>query len=67
MGAAGLATEAGASGPALSLDATRILEWGFAQAVLWAVWDIEDGFVVRPDNASLQLAVVIRRILGHFG
>ena len=45
----------------LRLDARRILEWGFAQAVLSAIWEIEDGLVgIRP--RSLAFAEIARSI-----
>jgi len=47
----------------LHLDAGRILAWAFAQAVLAAIWAVEDGFIVRPDNAWLALANNIRPML----
>ena len=47
----------------LSLDYQRALAWGFAQAVLSAIWDFEDGYTVRPDHPALQLAQVIRPLL----
>jgi streptomycin 6-kinase len=47
----------------LHLDADRILAWAFAQAVLSAVWLIEDGFVVDDDHPWLQLARSIRPLL----
>ena len=48
---------------ALNLDYRRALQWSFAQAVLSAIWDIEDGFEVEGDHHSLQLAREIRSIL----
>jgi len=47
----------------LSLDATRILAWGFAQAVLSVIWAVEDGFAVEPDNPGIALANVIEPML----
>jgi streptomycin 6-kinase len=47
----------------LCLDGERILAWAFAQAVLSAIWAIEDGCVVGPDNAWLALANNIRPML----
>jgi len=44
----------------LNLDYERMLKWSFAQAVLSALWDIEDGFVVDATNSSLTLAQIIR-------
>ena len=48
----------------LNLDFERMLAWSFAQAVLSAIWDIEDGFVVEATNSSLRLAKAIRPMLG---
>jgi streptomycin 6-kinase len=47
---------------ALSLNYSRALKWSFAQAVLSAIWDIEDGYPVDPDHPSLLLA---ETLLGH--
>ena len=44
----------------LSLDYERALAWTFAQAVLSAIWSIEDGFAVAAKNPALRLAEVIR-------
>jgi len=47
----------------LHLDLGRILAWAFAQAVLAAVWAVEDGFAVGPDNSWIALANNIRPML----
>jgi len=47
----------------LGVDAGRVLAWAFAQAVLSAVWGVEDGFAVWPDNPGLRLAEVIEPML----
>jgi streptomycin 6-kinase len=47
----------------LKLDYARMLAWGFAQAVLSAIWTIEDGFAVDAGNPSLRLAGAIWSIL----
>jgi streptomycin 6-kinase len=47
----------------LKLDYDRMLAWGFAQAVLSAIWSVEDGFAVDAGNPSLKLANAIRPIL----
>ena len=47
----------------LKLDSNRALKWGFAQAVLSAIWGVEDGFVVDEKNPSLILADVIQKML----
>ena len=42
----------------------RALAWGFAQGVLSAVWQVEDGFTVDArDNPSIMLATAIRPML----
>ncbi|HVD61410.1 MAG TPA: aminoglycoside phosphotransferase family protein [Gemmatimonadaceae bacterium] len=40
----------------LGLDATRILRWAFAQAVLSAIWGFEDGFRIPKDSVPIRLA-----------
>lgn len=47
----------------LGLDPTRVLAWGFAQAVLSAIWTVEDGFALEPGNPSMALAHVMRPML----
>ena len=47
----------------LSLDYERALGWTFAQAVLSAIWSIEDGFAVDATNPALRLAELTRPIL----
>ncbi|MEP6912644.1 MAG: aminoglycoside phosphotransferase family protein [bacterium] len=47
----------------LNLDFKRVLAWGFAQAVLSAIWDIEDGFSVDAMNPALQLANAIQPMM----
>lgn len=47
----------------LKLDAGRVLAWGFAQAVLSAVWSVEDGFAVDDKNTSLMLARAMRPMI----
>jgi len=49
----------------LNLDFERALAWGYAQAVLSAIWGIEDGFTVDATDASLRLARAIRPMLTH--
>ncbi|HEU4433637.1 MAG TPA: aminoglycoside phosphotransferase family protein [Pyrinomonadaceae bacterium] len=44
---------------ALSLDYDRALGWAFAQAVLSAIWGVEDGFTVTPTHPQLRLAKLI--------
>ena len=48
----------------LNLDFERTLAWAFAQGVLSAIWEIEDGFTMNATNYSLRLANVIRKMLG---
>ena len=48
----------------LNLDYERMLAWSFAQAVLSAIWEIEDGFALEAANPSLRLANAIRPMLG---
>jgi streptomycin 6-kinase len=48
----------------LNLNYERTLRWGFAQAVLSAIWLIEDGFAVNEMTPALRLAEVIRPMLG---
>jgi streptomycin 6-kinase len=47
----------------LKLDPERALSWGFSQAVLSAIWSVEDGFAVDAKNPSIMLARAIRLIL----
>lgn len=51
----------------LDLDFERALAWGFAQAVLSAIWEIEDGFRVEATNSSLRLARIIQPICRAYG
>lgn len=48
----------------LGLDYERALAWAFAQAVLSAIWSIEDGLAVEATSPALRLAEVIRPMLG---
>jgi streptomycin 6-kinase len=47
----------------LNMDRDRAAAWSFAQAVLSAIWEVEDGNRVKPTNSSLLLAAAIRPIL----
>ena len=47
----------------LNLDSTRALRWGFAQAVLSAIWEIEDGVIVDTANPALRLAYAIQPMM----
>src|SRR5215213_10126061 len=40
----------------LHQDHSRALHWSFAQSVLSAIWGIEDGYHIAPDEPSLLLA-----------
>jgi len=44
----------------LHLDHSRTLKWSYSQAVLSAIWDIEDGYGLTPTNASLLLARTLK-------
>jgi streptomycin 6-kinase len=48
----------------LKIDGERALRWGFAQAILSAVWSVEDGFSVDNTHPSMRLAVTMRLMLG---
>jgi streptomycin 6-kinase len=48
----------------LGLDADRVLRWGFAQAVLSAIWLVEDGFAVDVNSPALLLAREIEAMPG---
>ena len=54
-------------GDELHLDPARRLAWTFAQAVLSAVWRIEDGFEVRANHPWILVAELSRPMLrsGH--
>lgn len=50
----------------LSLDYERALAWTFAQAVLSAIWDVEDGYTLQPHHHALKLAQTIKpRLCSH--
>jgi len=40
----------------LRLDYSRALRWSYTQSILSAIWDIEDGHPLTPNNPSLLLA-----------
>ena len=48
---------------ALHLDYLRALHWSFAQAVLSAIWDVEDGYEVDAIHPSLILAGTLEPML----
>lgn len=47
----------------LALEADRILRRAYAQAVLSAIWAIDDGEIVEPAHPALQLARTTREML----
>lgn len=47
----------------LPLDHARVLHWSFAQAVLSAIWTVEDGEAVNSDHPALQLAHTLKPML----
>ncbi len=47
----------------LGVDADRTLRWAYAQAVLSAIWLVEDGFPVDAEHPSLQLARAMEPLL----
>jgi streptomycin 6-kinase len=47
----------------LNLDMERALRWAFAQAVLSAIWGVEDGFTVDAKTPAITLANTIRVML----
>ena len=47
----------------LQLDYRRTLQWSFAQAVLSAIWGVEDGYAVESTHPALRLAQTIERML----
>jgi streptomycin 6-kinase len=47
----------------LKLNYARTLSWTFAQAVLSAIWSVEDGFAVNATNPAIQLAAVVAPML----
>jgi streptomycin 6-kinase len=48
----------------LDLDADRVLRWGYAQAVLSAIWLVEDGYGVDSSASPVRLACAIEAMLG---
>jgi len=48
---------------ALRLDYSRALGWSYAQSILSAIWDIEDGHRLTPNTPSLLLAATLKQIL----
>lgn len=48
----------------LSVDAERVIRWALAQAVLSAIWSVEDGVRIGAENPALLLAATLRGMLG---
>jgi streptomycin 6-kinase len=48
----------------LQLDLDRALQWAFSQAVLAAIWSIEDGFDESAASSFVRLAQEIERLAG---
>jgi len=46
---------------ALGIDVDRARAWAFAQAVLSAIWSVEDGHAVDENNAALRVARAIEQ------
>ena len=47
----------------LNLNYERMLAWAFAQAVLSAIWSVEDGFDVDAMNPARRLAHLLRPLI----
>ena len=47
----------------LPLNYSRVLRWSYAQSILSAIWDIEDGYRLESTNPSLTLAHLLRALL----
>ena len=47
----------------LPLNYARTLNWSYAQAVLSAIWGVEDGYPIESNNPSLMLAETLRLML----
>ena len=47
----------------LPLNYSRALRWSYAQSILSAIWDIEDGYQIEANNPSLTLAHHLRPML----
>jgi streptomycin 6-kinase len=52
---------------ALSLDAERITAWAFVQAVLSAIWGVEDGYTITAEDPVLRLARTLEAMLEPVG
>ncbi len=49
----------------LGLDRERAIAWAFAQAVLSAIWSVQDGEPLDSDCMVLRLAAVLRTLVTH--
>jgi streptomycin 6-kinase len=49
----------------LPVDHARVLQWSFAQAVLSAIWTVEDDYPLERNNSALQLARTLKPMLGQ--
>lgn len=47
----------------LPLNRSRTLQWSFAQSVLSAIWDVEDGNTVESNHPALRLANTLKSML----
>jgi streptomycin 6-kinase len=47
----------------LGINVERTLQWGFAQAVLAALWAVEDGVVIGPNSGWIALANAIHPMI----
>lgn len=47
----------------LNLDYERSVGWSFSQAVLSAIWEVEDGHQIQPVNSALKLAYALKPLL----
>jgi streptomycin 6-kinase len=50
---------------ALPLDHARTIRWSFAQAVLSAIWSVEDREPINLNSPALQLARTLKPMLDH--
>jgi streptomycin 6-kinase len=59
-----LERRAGRIASGLGLDVHRVLLWAFAQAVLSAIWSVEDGEALAADAPILDLARAAQALVG---
>jgi streptomycin 6-kinase len=50
---------------ALGMDQRRLLAWCYAQAVLAAIWTVEDGSAIGPSEPWIALAATTRELTGR--